>query len=189
MIPNLTREEVRSAESRRSRTTCVHTRQDIFAQSRRRELQRLQSPLYKTAAVTVSKLKLKRYLTTTDYKQKLIRAGYRNQFSETLFLFGRLALPITFTFIVATYLFMIEDWGLDGLARMAISLGCGYVGMKLPEIIVKNATNKRQDEIRLSWPDGLDLMLICVESACRSKNRSARSRARSASNRWRWPRS
>jgi tight adherence protein C len=164
MVPALSREEVAERRIDAIKNDLRHTRQDIFAQSKRREMQRLQSPLYKTAAMTVTKLKLKRYLTTTDYKQKLIRAGYRNQFSETLFLFGRLALPITFTFVVGTYLFMIEDWGLDPLARMAISLGFGYLGMKLPEIMVKNATDKRQDEIRLAWPDGLDLMLICVES-------------------------
>ena len=164
MVPALSREEVAERRIEAIKNDARHTRQDIFAQSKRREMQRLQSPLYKTAAMTVSKLKLKRYLTTTDYKQKLIRAGYRNQFSETLFLFGRLALPITFTFVVGTYLFMIEDWGLDAMARMAISLGFGYLGMKLPEIMVRNAINKRQDEIRLAWPDGLDLMLICVES-------------------------
>jgi tight adherence protein C len=34
----------------------------------------------------------------------------------------------------------------------------------LPVLLLKNATTKRQQSIRRSWPDCLDLMLLCVES-------------------------
>lgn len=164
MMPVLSREELAEQRIEAIKQSSRGERRDIFSVTRRKEIERLNSPLYKTAAMTVSRLKLKRYLTTADYKQKLIRAGYRNQFSETLFLFGRLALPLAFTMLAGIYLFLIDDWNFDILARAAISLGCGYIGMKVPELIVKNTTNKRQDEIRLAWPDSLDLMLICIES-------------------------
>jgi tight adherence protein C len=164
MLPALSREELTEQRIEVIKQRAFTGKRDIFSNTRRREIERLNSPLYKTAALTVSRLKLKRYLTTADYKQKLIRAGYRNQFSETLFLFGRLAFPVAFTLIGGTYLFVVNDHGFDLLGRSAIALGCGYFGMKLPEILVKNATNKRQDEIRLAWPDSLDLMLICIES-------------------------
>ncbi len=163
-MPALSKEEVTEQRIEAIKQRSSNGRRDIQSMTRRREIERLNSPLYKTAAMTVSRLKLKRYLSVADYKQKLIRAGYRNQFSETLFLFGRLAFPVAFTLISGTYLFVVNDHGFDVLGKTAIALFFGYLGMKLPEILVRNATNKRQDEIRLAWPDSLDLMLICIES-------------------------
>src|SRR6185369_13506089 len=37
-------------------------------------------------------------------------------------------------------------------------------GHFLPAIYVGNRISKRQNAIRLAWPDALDLVLICVES-------------------------
>jgi tight adherence protein C len=39
-----------------------------------------------------------------------------------------------------------------------------YLGVKLPEIYLKNLTSKRQVSMRQAFPDALDLLLICVES-------------------------
>jgi tight adherence protein C len=50
------------------------------------------------------------------------------------------------------------------MIRLVIVIACVYVGVKAPEIFLKNRTDKRQAEIKRNWPDALDLLLICVES-------------------------
>src|SRR5690606_2449594 len=47
-------------------------------------------------------------------------------------------------------------------------LGAGilaaYIGIKAPQIYIKNLITKRQTSIRRAFPDALDLLLICIES-------------------------
>ena len=38
------------------------------------------------------------------------------------------------------------------------------IGYALPNVLLKNKTQKRQTQMRRSFPDALDLMVICVES-------------------------
>src|SRR5690606_9506933 len=49
-------------------------------------------------------------------------------------------------------------------------LSCAFLGQYLPTIYVKNRIAKRQKSIRRSWPDALDLLLICVESGMSSEH-------------------
>jgi tight adherence protein C len=48
--------------------------------------------------------------------------------------------------------------------KIAILLAALYLGIKAPEIYIKNTTIKRQESIRRALPDALDLLLICIES-------------------------
>jgi tight adherence protein C len=48
--------------------------------------------------------------------------------------------------------------------RFAISVVAAGVGLYLPNLYISNLISKRQESIRRSWPDCLDLLLICVES-------------------------
>ena len=61
---------------------------------------------------------------------------------------------------------------------LAIKLGgvmaAVYLGVKAPEIYLRNATTKRQKSIERAYPNTLDLMLICANRACRSSTRCAR---------------
>jgi tight adherence protein C len=50
------------------------------------------------------------------------------------------------------------------MVKLAITVGCVWVGMRLPDLFLKNLITRRQQSIRRAFPDALDLMLICVES-------------------------
>ena len=43
-------------------------------------------------------------------------------------------------------------------------MGAAYAGFFAPNIYIANKIQKRQQDIRLAFPDALDLLLICVES-------------------------
>ena len=42
--------------------------------------------------------------------------------------------------------------------------GAAYLGIKAPELFLKNKTSKRQKELERAFPNTLDLLLICAES-------------------------
>ena len=112
----------------------------------------------------VDRFKLGDWLGTETAKMQLVRAGFRGAGSEVTFLFFRLVVPIAFMAISAFYLFVINDFGLSLSLRLGGIILATFLGIKSPEIFLRNATQKRQTSIRRAWPDALDLMLICVES-------------------------
>jgi tight adherence protein C len=112
----------------------------------------------------VERFDLRRWLGTDTAKRKLLMAGYRGQQSETTFLFFRLVMPISATLGSLFYLFVLEALDQPYLMRLGIVIACAYGGIKAPELYLVNKSNKRKAEIKLAWPDALDLTLICVES-------------------------
>jgi tight adherence protein C len=68
-------------------------------------------------------------------------------------------------FIVAIfYLFVVLKLGMQPLVKVAIAVGIAFVGFYLPDLFVQNVIDKRMASIMKAFPDGLDLLLICVEA-------------------------
>jgi tight adherence protein C len=112
----------------------------------------------------VEQFNLSKWLGTDDAKRQLTMAGYRGAQAEIAFLFFRLVMPIGCLFFAILYLFVLKVFDQPALIRVGGVTLFTFFGFKLPEIFLKNATQKRQSSIRLAWPDALDLLLICVES-------------------------
>ena len=112
----------------------------------------------------VDKLDLKKWLGEEEIKATLVQAGYRGQGPQTTFLFFRLIMPIIMFCFAVFYLFVLVDIGQPAMVRIAICLGAAFLGMKLPQLFLKNMITRRQTSIRRAFPDALDLLLICVES-------------------------
>ena len=112
----------------------------------------------------VEQFKLSDWLGTQTAKTQLMQAGFRGQKFEYTFLVFRLILPIGFAVLAAFYLFLVDDFDLGLTIRLGIVILAAYLGIKAPEIYLRNAIEKRQISIRRAWPDALDLMLICAES-------------------------
>jgi tight adherence protein C len=69
------------------------------------------------------------------------------------------------TFLFANmYLFVLVDIHKPALIKIAIVIAAAWVGMKLPQLFLKNLIARRQLSVRRAFPDALDLLLICVES-------------------------
>ena len=132
-----------------------------LAKGDRKSLKR-ESKAYMTNVV--AQFNLAKHLGTGDAKQRLELAGYRGGSAMTAFLFFRLVAPIAFLIVSLFYLFVVDDFGLDPLMRVGAVVFFTYIGVKAPEVFLKNQTQKRQKSIRRAFPDSLDLMLICVES-------------------------
>ncbi|PIU52967.1 MAG: type II secretion system protein [Deltaproteobacteria bacterium CG07_land_8_20_14_0_80_60_11] len=99
--------------------------------------------------------------TTKRLQAKLIRAGIYTERAIPLFLGvklgGLLVLPILVLFLL---------WGNTnqrGLL-MGIPIALCSLGYVLPDLILSRMISSRQQKIRESLPDALDLLVVCVEA-------------------------
>jgi len=99
--------------------------------------------------------------TTVD---KLAMAGLRGQGELTKFLFQRLAYPVVIFLVAALYLIVLSPGERPTYLNLVYAIGAGLLGAYLPVLLLRNRTQKRQASIRRTWPDCLDLLLLCVEA-------------------------
>ncbi|MCB1682574.1 MAG: type II secretion system F family protein [Rhodospirillales bacterium] len=97
-------------------------------------------------------------------RDKMLQAGIRNPKAPLRFMIARVVLPVVFVGLGMMFLMKIpEEKKLsDGMSSI-ILISAALVGFKLPDILVQNMIQKRQQELNLSFPDSLDMMLICVQ--------------------------
>ncbi|MBV5258219.1 type II secretion system F family protein [Synechococcus moorigangaii CMS01] len=112
----------------------------------------------------VESLNLQTLLEDPNLKSKLVQAGMRGQGPVFVFYFARLIAPIALFGLSLAYLFVLNDFGLPTIQRLAIVMGMTLLGYYAPGIYLSNAAQKRRDSIMRAFPDALDLLLICVEA-------------------------
>ena len=100
-----------------------------------------------------------RSLFTPEPDPKLVRrlmlAGYRKPAHADIFLGSRLAIPAVLVLLIA---FFVSN---NAIMYFLIAVGIGFLA---PDFWLNWAINKRIDRIRLSLPDGLDFLAICLEA-------------------------
>jgi tight adherence protein C len=87
--------------------------------------------------------------------RRLMLAGYRKPAAADLFLGLRLAIPAALGILTALFA------GSNAVMYFILAVGLGFFA---PDFWLNWATNKRRDRIRLSLPDGLDFLAICLEA-------------------------
>ncbi|MAE50985.1 MAG: type II secretion protein F [Micavibrio sp.] len=95
-------------------------------------------------------------------RDKMLQAGYRNPKAPFKFMMAKIFVPV-FLFLIAMMFLSGVEKEISGLVQLMILGGAALFGFKLPDILIKNQIMKRQEEINLSFPDSLDMMLICVQ--------------------------
>jgi tight adherence protein C len=112
----------------------------------------------------VESLDLQRWLGVETAKAQLATAGYRGLAAEYAFLAFRLAAPIGFFLVAGTYAFFILPWNAPFIIKLGVAIGAAYLGVKTPELFLRNTIIRRRKALERAYPNALDLMLICVES-------------------------
>ncbi len=101
-----------------------------------------------------------------DYGEKvrvmLLQAGNRNPKAPMKYIITQIVLPI---FLVAFSMLIISGSEKEVSPAMTIIIlfVAAITGFYLPRILVKNAAVKRIQELNITFPDSLDMMLICVQ--------------------------
>jgi tight adherence protein C len=112
----------------------------------------------------VDRFSLGDWLNTEGIKAKLTMAGFRGPQAEIAFLFSRFVAPIVFLVAGTAGVLLFADPEMDAVTKFGIVVATTFAGIKAPELYIRNTIGKRQAEMARAFPDGLDLMLICVES-------------------------
>ena len=156
---NLSR-RIRAVSDERERIR-LRERERLAAKDNRTPLRSRPSSTLKRLVDT---LNLTTWLSTETAKETLAKAGFRGAGAEYAFVAGRLIAPISFAIIAAVYIFGFADWQQPLAIKLGGVMAAVYLGVKAPEIYLRNATTKRQKSIERAYPNTLDLMLICAES-------------------------
>jgi tight adherence protein C len=100
-------------------------------------------------------------LEQSELKIKLANAGFRSDSAVAVYLGLRFVTLIACT-LLALAIFL-PKYGMTYAALKPIVVAAGF-GFYLPSVILWFLRKKRQEEIFLSLPDALDLLVVCVES-------------------------
>lgn len=112
----------------------------------------------------VETFNLSKWLGTDDAKNQMTMAGFRGPQAEVGFLFFRLVTPIALFLFALIYVFFLSNMGWPLTVNLGVAIAAAYLGIKAPEIYLRNQIAKRQKSMGRAVPDALDLLLICVES-------------------------
>ena len=117
----------------------------------------------KFAANIARHLHLGKRIADGGLARTLRMAGYRGHGAVVTFLAIRVVAPVvTFVLVLLYVLLVLPE---QPLAVTVLIAACaGGLGYYLPALYLKNRITKRQQAIGRSWPEALDLLLICVES-------------------------
>lgn len=112
----------------------------------------------------VERFSLEKAFMNENTAEQLARAGYRGQSAMTTFLFLRFVTPVVLFVLAFAYMALTVFADKPLWMNAVYALFVALIGAYLPSLLLKNKTIKRQQSIKRSWPDALDLVLLCVEA-------------------------
>jgi len=95
-------------------------------------------------------------------RDQMLLAGIRNPVAPLIYLGAQIGLPVLFV-LIALFFLSAGEKEVSGGMTFTILMAAALAGFFLPRILVKNQGIKRQQEINATFPDALDMMLICVQ--------------------------
>lgn len=104
-----------------------------------------------------------------DMYTELGRAGLSTENQVAYFLFFRWYIQFFFLLIAGLILFVtltqhVELASIDGITRLLFVFILGAIGLGGHTVLLDKLEKKRKDQLILSFPDTLDLLLVCIEA-------------------------
>jgi len=96
----------------------------------------------------------------SESRRYLIAGGFRGDRAVSV-LYGFKVMTCVALLIGAFFLHLFAN---NPMLRVAIVGFAGYIGWQLPRMVLEHMIKRRQERLRLSLPDALDLMVVCVEA-------------------------
>ena len=112
----------------------------------------------------VENFNLSRWVGQEDARTMLLQAGHRGQAPYVTYLFFRMVMPVVALAFTVFYIYVVLNLDEPALVKIGISIGAAYFGMISPNLFLRNKIQRRQLSIKRTFPDALDLLLICIES-------------------------
>ncbi len=110
------------------------------------------------------RLNLLRGSAADQTTRKLRQAGFISRDAAVVYVFIKLALPLTLGFLMIVLTSVTNLIEIPENLLAPICIGAVLAGFVMPEVYVKNVASKRRDILNYVLPEGLDLLTICVEA-------------------------
>jgi len=111
----------------------------------------------------LTRFKLDEMLKAKELRARLSQAGLRSSSAPVTYVTARILAPLVLLGIAFVYLTGVFPKLATG-QKFAIYAGIAALGFYLPQLWLSNKIQKRQQVLTRSFPDSLDLMVICVEA-------------------------
>jgi tight adherence protein C len=112
----------------------------------------------------VQQLNLLRSREAAEAQLMLARAGFRTRDAMVVYFFCRVSLPFAFGLAAALDLYLVPILPVGPTWQLPVLAGAIIAGMFAPGLSIKNKISRRRDRLLKALPDGLDLLVICVEA-------------------------
>jgi tight adherence protein C len=112
----------------------------------------------------VDMLNLRKQFDNEELRNKLKMAGLRGQGPLVAFMFFRVAAPPVAFLAGLVYFFLIANMDQTSSMKLLYATLAGAAGYYIPNVFIENLAQKRQQAIKLAFPEALDMLLICVQS-------------------------
>jgi tight adherence protein C len=94
-------------------------------------------------------------------RRYMMAAGYRSETAIRIYHGSKVILAVVLPLIV----FSLRDYMPDVFyLRLGFIGVAGFAGFMIPQFVLERQIKRRQEEIRMSLPDALDLLVVCVEA-------------------------
>ncbi len=148
------------ARLRALRTRRVKTRSEQNASAK---------PSTKSASIglmrkVADRLNLLRGTAADQTTRKLRQAGFLSRDAAVVYVFIKLALPLTLGFVMIALTSMTNLIEVPENLIAPVCIGAVLAGFIMPELYIKNVATKRREQLNYVLPEGLDLLTICVEA-------------------------
>lgn len=156
----------RSEKKERFQAVIEKRRKDLFEATRDGSIHRVRQEQAVTSAKDSIAALYKMQKMAGDMgekvRDKMLQAGIRNPSAPIKFMIAQAVLPLIFCGLTMLVLASGEK-EVSTLVKLISIFVAAVAGYKMPDVLIKNKILKRQQEINLSFPDALDMMLICVQ--------------------------
>ena len=95
-------------------------------------------------------------------KEELIAAGLRSSSSVPVYYGAKICLGMVLLLVASAF----RDHVNAPVLRMILPIAGAGAGWSLPGFVLARLVSRRREDIRLSLPDVLDLMVVCSEAGC-----------------------
>jgi tight adherence protein C len=111
-----------------------------------------------------NRLNLLRGAAADQTTRKLRQAGFHSRDAAVVFVFVKLALPLSLGFLMIMLTSVTGLLAVPEDLALPVSIGAVLAGFLIPDLYVKNVATKRSEILTHVLPEGLDLLTICVEA-------------------------
>jgi len=154
----------RTEKKERYRSVIEKRRRDLFEQTKQQAASRGKDTGLSARESLALTFKVQQMFGAMGEKVRiqLLQAGIRSPTAPVKFIAARALLPLLFMGVAMLVVTGGDEELSNAKVMLVLLLALGF-GYKLPAVIVKNQMQKRALEINQSFPDALDMMLICVQ--------------------------